>query len=153
MQQSSATATKRPRANPVAVVALNALATSVICGYLVGQQASRQIILGFPPSSYLFSVDAEGFIFTRLSGMSDPLWQYKVGTNRSDKWSTFFDESSSLSVPGVIEFRQPHKVGNMWSLGLRHYALISVATVAVMMTHRARIRMLFGKIPEWMQQR
>lgn len=147
MQQSSTSTRKQPHANSVAVIALNAFATCVICAYFIGQQASRQIILGLPPCSYLFSVDAEGFIFTRLSGMSDPLWQYKVGANHPDKWAVFFDESRSLSVLGLIKFRQHQKIGNMWSLGLRQCVLISLTVVAVIATHRAKLRMFFSKVP------
>ena len=78
--------------------------------------------------------------------MSDPLWQYKVGANHPDEWAVFFDESRSLSVLGVIKFRQLHKIGNMWSLGLRHCVLFSLTVVAVIATHRARLRMLFSKV-------
>ena len=135
------------RANPIAVICSNIFATCAVCGCLIGQQAVRQVILGFPPSSYVFSLDSKGFIATRLTGMNDSLWQYKTGPNRADQWSMRFQSPISEPPNATWIFRNIYFCrgeSGMWRIGFRHSLLILLSVAAVVVTYRARLRALLS---------
>ena len=135
------------RANPIAVICSNIFATCAVCGCLIGQQAVRQVQLGFPLCSYIFSIEARGYIATRLTGISDPLWQYKTGPNRADQWPMRFQSPISEPPNTTWIFRTIYfcrgKSG-MWRFGFRHSLLILLSVAAVVVTHRARLRALLS---------
>ena len=138
------------RANPIAVICSNVIFTCAVCGYVIGQHAVQELIVGLPPASYVLDIDMEGFVVTRLTNMSDPPLQYKTGPNLADKWSMQFkhfqtpeatNPSNAVWVLSTVYF-VPGQSG-MWRLGLRHSLLILLSTIALLVTHRVWLISVF----------
>ena len=138
------------RTNPIAVICSNVIFTCAVCGYVIGQHAVQELIVALPPTSYVLDIDMEGFVVTRLTNMSDPLWQYKIGPNLADKWSMHFKHfhtreatNPSNAVYVFSTIYSVHGQSGMWRLGLRHSLLILLSTIALLVTHRVWLISVF----------